>query len=83
MQYLEHEDAEILVPRHISRNAFVSIQCFLLVSILAYHLEYYYASVHMLVMYISSLIHWRCVYRVGLIKTLDTIVAFSFSIILR
>ena len=81
MQYVEHEDPHILVPRHISRNAFVSIQCFFMVSILAYQLEYYYVSVHMALMYILSLLHWRCVYRVGLIKTLDTIAAVSFFII--
>ena len=81
MQYVEHEDAHILVPRHISRNAFVSIQCFLLVAILAYQLEYYYVAVHMSFMYIFSLLHWRCVYRKSLIKTIDTILAFSFIII--
>ena len=81
MQYVEHEDPHILVPRHISRNAFVSIQCFLIVSILAFQLEYYYVAVHTAFMYTFSLLHWRCVYRVGLIKTLDTIIAFSFIIV--
>lgn len=81
MQYIEHEDAEILVPQHISRNACVSIQCFLLVSILAYHLEYYYVFVHMIFMYTFSLLHWRRVYRTSLIKKIDTFIAFSFNII--
>ena len=81
MQFVEHEDPQILVPRHISRNAFVSIQCFLLVCILAYQLEYYYVAVHLSFIYICSLLHWRCVYRTGLIKTIDTIIAFSFFII--
>jgi hypothetical protein len=81
MQYVEHEDPHILVPRHISRNAFVSIQCFLLVAILAYQLEYYYVAVHMSFMYIFSLLHWRCVYRTSLIKTIDIILAVSFLII--
>lgn len=81
MQFVEHEDTQILVPRHISRNAFVSIHCFLLVAILAYQLEYYYVAVHLTFMYIFLLLHWRCVYRTGLIKTIDMIIAFSFILI--
>ena len=78
MQYVEHEDPHILVPRHISRNAFVSIQCFLLVATLSYYMEGYFTCLHLILLYIFSLLHWNCIYRAGWIKTVDTILAFSF-----
>jgi len=62
MQYVEHEDAQILVPRHISRIAFVSIQCFLLVATLSYYMESYFTCLHLILLYIFSLLHWSCIY---------------------
>lgn len=77
---MEKEDPELLIPTHISRRAFVSIQCFILVSILAYKLEYYYVSIHLFFLYIVSHLHWNYVKRSSLIKTIDTTAAVSFIV---
>ena len=39
--YLQHNDPIILIPQHISRNAFYSIQMIILSVGVAYFLEFY------------------------------------------
>jgi hypothetical protein len=78
--YYQHNDKVILIPQHISRKAFYSIQIILLNSFIAYKLNYVYSFYNLSILYVLSMIHWNYVKRKGIIKTLDTIMA-SYSMI--
>ena len=80
--FIEHEHPEILVPRHISRCALSSVQLFVLLSALAYHLEYYRLCLHIACLYIFSMIHWFRVSYDGIIKKIDTFLATSLFLYL-
>jgi hypothetical protein len=76
--FLQHNDQKILIPQHISRKAFFSIQTILVNMIIAYILKYNVTFYNLSILYVLSMIHWNKVKRKGLIKTLDTTMA-SYS----
>lgn len=76
--YLQHNDNDVLIPQHISRNAFYSIQLLLLNSLIAYKLNYNNSFYNLSILYVLSIIHWNKVKHRGIIKTLDTTMA-SYS----
>jgi hypothetical protein len=61
----------ILIPQHISRQAFYSAQSFVLLSYLAYCLRFYKLSILSLCLYLSTLLHWNKVMRISVIKIVD------------
>ena len=69
--FKQHTDTIILIPQHISRNAFVSIQFILLVWYLAYIYEYNRLLYLLSGLYISSMLHWNRVQYRGIVKTVD------------
>jgi len=78
--FLQHNDKIVLIPQHISRKAFFSIQAIMINIIIAYILKYNITFYNLSCLYILSMIHWNKVKRKGLIKTLDTTMA-SYSMI--
>ena len=75
MRYLQHEDRDILIPQHISKQALYSAQFILMDAILAFVLKYYGTGFLLSFVYVTTLLHWRKVYRVSVIKTLDILFA--------
>ena len=74
MKYIQHNDPIILIPQHISRQAFYSIQMILFCSGLAFYLQYYITCPLLFIIYITSLLHWNKILRHGgLVKYLDII----------
>ena len=69
--YLQHNDPIVLIPQHISRNAFYSIQMILIAVGVAYFLEYYITFFLFFVIYITSLIHWNEVRYKSIVKNVD------------
>ena len=69
--YLQHIDPIVLIPQHISRNAFYSIQMILIACGVAYFLEYYITFFLFFVIYITSLIHWNEVRYKSIVKNVD------------
>lgn len=69
--YLQHIDPIVLIPHHISRNAFYSIQMILISVGVAYFLEYYITFFLFFVIYITSLIHWNEVRYKSIVKNVD------------
>jgi hypothetical protein len=70
-------DSTVIVPPHISRNAFYTAQFFLFDSLLAFVLEYRMLALILFSLYISTLMHWNCVRRLGVIKLVDTMLAVT------
>ena len=68
---------EILIPQHISRKAFYSAQSFVLLSYLAYCLQFYKLGILSLCLYFSTLIHWNKVMRISVIKIIDIILTVT------
>jgi hypothetical protein len=71
----EFIDKDLLIPRHISYYALYSAQFILMDFIVAIQLEYYRAAFLLIGLYISTLLHWRKVYRISIIKKLDILFA--------
>ena len=69
--YLQHNDPIILIPQHISRNAFYSIQMIIITAGVAYFLEYYICSILYVFIYITSLIHWNEIKYNSIVKNVD------------
>ena len=69
--YLQHIDPIVLIPQHISRNAFYSIQIILFTAGFAYFFEYYICSFFFVFIYITSLIHWNEIRYKSIVKNVD------------
>jgi hypothetical protein len=70
-------DKSIIVPQHISRQAFCSAQFILFDSLLAFSLEYRVLGCILSSLYVSTMLHWNCVRRMGVIKIADIVLAIS------
>ena len=69
--YLQHNDPIVLIPQHISRNAFYSIQMILIACGVQYFLEYNITFFLFFGIYITSLIHWNEVRYKSIVKNVD------------
>lgn len=73
--FLQHNDKDVLIPQHISRKAFLSIQTIFIDILFAYKLKYNVTFYNLSILYVLSMMHWNKVKRRGIIKTLDTTMA--------
>ena len=80
--YLQHIDAIILIPQHISRNAFYSIQMIIITAGVAYFLEYYICSILYVFIYFTSLIHWNEIRYTSIVKNIDITLIIASVLIL-
>jgi hypothetical protein len=72
---LESKNNYILIPQHISHYAFYSAQTILFTSILGFYLKYTLMASLMILLYLSTLLHWYKVTYSSLIKIVDIIIA--------
>ena len=70
-------DDTVIVPQHISRQAFCSAQFILFDSLFAFLLEYNVLGYILFSLYISTMFHWNCVRRMSIIKMVDIVLAIS------
>jgi len=73
--FKQHTDNIVLIPQHISRIAFISVQFILFVCYLAYIYEYNRLFVLLFGLYVSSILHWNKVQYEGIVKTIDILLA--------
>jgi hypothetical protein len=62
---------DLIMPKHISRYAYYSATFFLLNSLLAFYLKYYVTCVLLVIVYITTLLHWSAVKKSGIIRSTD------------
>jgi len=74
MIYSQHTDPSCCIPQHISKYGVYSAHMFLLVSPFNYYYGYKLLSILGLLLYISSVLHWRKVKQGGFYKTIDVII---------
>jgi hypothetical protein len=72
---IDTSNNNLLIPRRISYYALYSAQFILLDFVIAIQLEYYRAAFLLFGLYVTTLLHWRKVYRRSLVKTLDILFA--------
>jgi len=70
-------DTTIIIPQHISRHAFCSVQFILYNSLIAFLLHYHVTGSILFFLYFSTLLHWNCVRRMSIIKMVDIALAVS------
>jgi len=68
---LNNDTSEVCVPRHISKYGVYSSHLFLINAIFNYLYNYKILTVLGLLLYTTSVLHWRKVKQYGLYKTLD------------
>jgi hypothetical protein len=73
MIYSQHTDPTCCIPQHISKYGLYSAHLFLLVSPVNYYYGYKLLCLIGLLLYISSVLHWRKVKQGGFYKTFDVI----------
>lgn len=66
----------IIVPQEISQKAFYSIPIFIVCYIVFKYLQYEYAEI-LLLLALTSYLHWRKVLKISIIKILDIITSVS------
>jgi hypothetical protein len=71
VKYLEHNDREILVPRHISRFCIYTSQLILFNSIIIYKHHYNLLAFLNLCLYLSTIVHWQKVKHGGIERKID------------
>ena len=69
--FLQHNDPYILIPQHISRQAFYSIQVLGFCIGAAYYTKYYITCLLISILYTTSMLHWNKIYYSSIIKKLD------------
>jgi hypothetical protein len=74
MIYSQHTDPTCCIPQHISKYGVYSAHIFLLTSPVHYYYGYNITCILGLLLYVSSVLHWRKVKQRGLIKTIDVII---------
>ena len=60
--FLQHNDPYILIPQHISRQAFYSIQVLGFCIGAAYYTKYYITCLIISILYTTSMLHWNKIY---------------------
>ena len=66
----------IIVPQEISQKAFYSIPIFVVCYIVFKYLQYEYAEI-LLLLALTSYLHWRKVMKISIVKILDIITSVS------
>jgi hypothetical protein len=69
--FLQHNDPYILIPQHISRQAFYSIQVIGFCIGAAYQTKYYITCLIISILYTTSMLHWNKILYTSIIKKLD------------
>lgn len=77
MSYNNNNKFFIEIPPDISKYGVISGHVFLLGAFIAFYCKHYYLSVLSIVLYITTMLYWRRVYKVSYIKFADMFVAHS------
>jgi len=64
---------DLIMPKHISRYAYYSATFFLLNSLLAFYLKYYVTCVLLVIVYITTILHWSEITKHSTIRIIDII----------
>lgn len=82
MKFLQHNDSEIRVPQHISRNAFYTSPFFLMSSYYVYSkMGHILLSSLLFSCFFTTVGHWNKVYYSSTIKTIDILVAITILVV--